>query len=78
MTKRAVVVERLARGDLIHMQIRGGRRQWWFEEPRADVTDATMQQVLADGSVGEAFDSLFRLPGNSQTWMVDETYGDAP
>lgn len=77
MIPRAKVAERLARGEHIHMQFREGKREWWFGAGEK-VSDATMQKIVRDGLVGEAFDSLFRLPGNSQTWMVDETFGDAP
>ena len=61
----APVIARLGRGHRIHMQYAGGRRVWWFEEPREEVTDAVMQSVLRDGAVAEAGDSLFGLPLNS-------------
>jgi hypothetical protein len=67
---RATVLSRLTAGDKLHMQLADGRREWWFEEPRLDVSDKLIQRLRASGEapIVEAGDSLFGLPDNSQTW----------
>ena len=73
----AAAKERLVRGDRLHMELgRAGARLWWFEAPLARVGDDVVSAVLFDAApaqIMEAGDSLFGLPLNSQTWLVDGT-----
>lgn len=64
------VLTRLRAGDKLHMQLVDGRREWWFERPRMDVSDKLVQALRASGEapIVEGGDSLFGLPDNSQTW----------
>lgn len=69
MTERERIIGRLQRGDVVHMQLLDGVRQWWFESPRLDVDDDTMRlAMLAVPELMEFGDSLFGLRGQSQTW----------
>lgn len=65
--------DRIRRGDVLHMGFAGGMRVWWFEHPYEEIADTTMQTAArghnGDMLLVEAFDSLFRWPGNSQTWL---------
>ncbi len=62
---------RLQRGDVVHMQLRDGVREWWFEQPRLDVDNDTMgTALLAVPDLVEFGDSLFKLRNNSQTYQV--------
>jgi hypothetical protein len=49
------------------------QRVWWIDDPYAEIDDAAMQVAMRGENGGpllvEAFDSLFRWPGNSQTWL---------
>ena len=71
---RAAFESRLARGDRLHMELRNGARQWWFEAPYAIISDKIVSAALfgLGGShrVMEAGASLFGLPMNSQTWLL--------
>lgn len=70
---RDQVKVRLAHGDRLYMELRGGSRLWWFENPLAHVSDKTLSGLLFGhepvARVMEAGDSLFGLPMNSQTWL---------
>lgn len=66
---------RLAAGDKLHMQLVNGRRVWWFESPHQNIPDREVVAVLQSGGVGEAGDSLFGLPMNSQTWFAEDAGG---
>lgn len=68
--KRDAVIARLLAGEKLHMQLIDGRREWWFEQPRMEVSDKLVQALRASGDapIVEAGDSLFGLPDNSQTW----------
>jgi hypothetical protein len=65
---RLSVDARLRRGDVLHMQIRNGRRQFWLESPHEVISDVQLYEAGRVISITEAFDSLFGWPGNSQTW----------
>lgn len=73
MLSRSTFESRLARGDRLHMELRGAARQWGFETPYAIVSDKVVSAALFGVSsslrVMEAGDSLFGLPMNSQTWL---------
>lgn len=64
---------RLQRGERLHMELRDGARQWWFENPYALVSDTVIGALVfghgAPAQLFEAGDSLFGLPMNSQTWL---------
>lgn len=64
---------RLQRGDRLHMELREGTRQWWFESPYALVSENVVGSLVfghgASVRMIEAGDSLFGLPMNSQTWL---------
>lgn len=68
--KHIKVFDRLERGDIIHMQILSGERQWWFENPRLDVDDDTMHLAIVKYDLVEYGDSLFGFRMNSQSWRV--------
>lgn len=63
------VIKRLKMGDAAYMMLcDGGRKTWWFECPRLEFDDDTMQVARSRVNVKELGDSLFGLPDNSQTW----------
>lgn len=67
-------VARLLLGDPIHMEMKEGVRLWWFEGPYQIVLDEDVQKIAFSFAplvrLVEAGDSLFRMPGNSQTWRA--------
>lgn len=71
----AAVLDRLRSGDQLHIQFVDGKRVWWFESPHQNVPDRIAVEAIAAGGVAEAGDSLFGLPLNSQTFLVDEEGG---
>jgi hypothetical protein len=78
--KIAAVISRLSAGDHLHLGFAKGSRIWWFEGPYQIVPEHVVHAAVRDGTMAvvEAGDSLFGLPENSQTWLVEEAYGDAP
>lgn len=64
---------RLLRGDVLHMELVDGARQWWFERPFEVVEDVVIQSLVA-GTMAvrlvEAGDCLFGMSSNSQTWKA--------
>lgn len=67
---RLSVKDRLERGDVLRMQIRDGRREWWFECPYQSVNDDAVNDYLLKARLVECGDSLFGMRNNSQTWML--------
>ena len=67
-------VARLLLGDLIHLEMKEGVRLGWFEAPYQIVLDEDVQEIAFSFAplvrLVEAGDSLFRMPGNSQTWRA--------
>ena len=57
----------------LHLELREGARQWWFESPYALVSENVIGSLVfghgAAVRMFEAGDSLFGLPMNSQTWL---------
>lgn len=68
------VIERLAKGDNLHLGFSSGQRRWWFEGPYQVIPEHVVHAAVRDGAVAviEAGDSLFGLKGNSQTWLVED------
>ncbi|RUV19896.1 hypothetical protein [Mesorhizobium sp. M7A.F.Ca.MR.245.00.0.0] len=68
------VVERLAKGDHLHLGFSSGQRRWWFEGPFQAIPEHVVHAAVRDGAVAvvEAGDSLFGFKGNSQTWLVED------
>lgn len=63
------VIKRLRMGDAAYMMFNEhGYKVWWFECPRLDFDDGTMERARQQVPVKERGDSLFGLPDNSQTW----------
>ncbi len=62
--------DRLERGDVLHMQIRDGRREWWFECPYQQVKDRDVWDFRLQRRLVECGDSLFGMRNNSQSWML--------
>lgn len=71
--KVEAVIDRLSRGDHLHLGFIAGGRRWWFEAPYQVISEHAVHAAIRAGSVAviEAGDSLFGLKGNSQTWMVE-------
>lgn len=70
---RLSVEDRLLRGDRLRMGFTHRGRMWWFENPYQIVSDQRVTRLRAQGSnipLIEGGDSLFGLPGNSQTWLA--------
>jgi len=72
------VIARLVRGDVIRMEIADGERHWWFELPDAVIPANVMKAVRRRIKIREYRDSLFRLPGDSQTWRAVRSRRAAP
>ncbi|RWB67604.1 hypothetical protein [Mesorhizobium sp.] len=72
--KVATAIERLQKGDHVHLGFAKGERRWWFESPYQVIPEHVFYAAVRDGAVAviEAGDSLFGLKGNSQTWLVEE------
>lgn len=64
-------IDRLRAGDKLHLQYVDKRRVWWFEAPHEVVSEKEIAQALNAGEIGEAGDSLFGLPFNSQTFLIE-------
>lgn len=66
---------RLARGDILHMQIGiDGGREWWFEAPYQAVPDAAIRFLAFSAAPAielmELGDCLFPILNNSQSWQA--------
>ncbi len=64
------IVQRLKRGDVLHMAFVDGKRMWWFDCPYQPVSDIAVYRAGHEVELVEAGDSLFNLRNNSQTWMA--------
>jgi len=66
----ADVIARLELGHLLRMEMVDGDRHWWFEDPDAVVPADVIKQVKRLVRLREFRDSLFKAPGESQTWCL--------
>ncbi len=63
-------IERLKRGDVLHMQFVEGKRDFWFEAPFQAVSEQEFSEASRRLSLIEAGDSLFGGSMSSQSWRV--------
>lgn len=64
------IIERLRRGDVLHMQLSGGKRLYWFEAPYQPVSESAFLWAEHELQLVEAGDCLFGTRFNSQSIMA--------